>query len=490
LLELQKLKVEINHAHSPIIEKIPPEVISTIFEVSLPFAAMNGSHSRDGVQDDVYKALVRLGGVCKKWREIARSTPRLWNTVLIHLPVDSKPQYIPLVRDWIARSKSLPLTLIVRGQHWRFMPDYENSYEALFNVLANTSKRWRFVNIRLSEFMTARLFAKTKNLSQIHTLELNDPGALQLELLWTTMRPRPHTARIRGFSMEQARIDCGILTRVEVGPWGVSDCIELVRSSPMLEVCKFRGVSDDSRLASPTNIVTHTDKNPYVHPNIRTFDYSGEKESVRFFSHFSFPSLHALSCHIYYGTFSLPELLEFVNFLKRSCSSLDSLRLYGSVLTSCDALDHIYKATPTITTLRLSPDEDNDEPDEDEDALAGTLFALSRTTLRSDSLLPRLERLEYSMSIATCFSWDLAFDSFGPLKEIGQPSRRPFKLLEIRGSRFPDSQKNTRMVNSKLRKLEKAGASIRFVGRYRTFSFRIGVKHMNNANLPLFRRRE
>jgi len=470
LSELQSLKADINQAHSSIIEKIPAEITSTIFELSLPFSAMNANDSRNGVEHDVYGALVRLGGVCRLWREIAGSTPRFWDTVLIRLPVDSKQNYIPLLRDWIARSKSLPLTLTVVFHDGRIMPASETFYNDLFKVLASSSNRWRFVNIKLSEFMTAQLFAQTKNLSLIHTLKIITPGDHPFATLWTTVRPRPHTARIWGFSMEQARMDCGILTRVEVGLWEVSDCIELVHSSPMLEECKFRGVSEDSRLASPTNIVNLTDKNPYAHPNMRILDYSGEKETVGFFSHFSFPSLTTLSCHFYYGTFLLPELLEFENFLKRSCSSLDSLRLYGSAVTASDALNCIYNVTPVITTLRLSPDED-DDMGENEDALAGTLLALSRTTLRSDSFLSRLEILEYSMPLPKNCSWDLAFESFGPLEEIGQPHRRPFKLLEVRGARFPESKKNMDIVNSKLRKLEKAGARIRFVGLYSTLSF-------------------
>ena len=138
-----------------------------------------------------------------------------------------------------------------------------------------------------------------------------------------------------------------------------TDFIELLGSASVLEACKFRHISWGPYSAfSTTGASTRETGRLLVHPKIRYFYYEGRKSSIYLFSHLSFPYLMVLSCHLRDGSLPSTELFVFHEFVKRSCSSLDSLSLYGSVITPYDSLNRIFSYTHSITKLRLSPDED------------------------------------------------------------------------------------------------------------------------------------
>ncbi|KAJ7280592.1 hypothetical protein C8J57DRAFT_104715 [Mycena rebaudengoi] len=52
-----------------------------------------------------------LGQICRTWREIALSTPRLWRAINLSLPTKSPTMALDLVRTWLSRSKNCPLSI-------------------------------------------------------------------------------------------------------------------------------------------------------------------------------------------------------------------------------------------------------------------------------------------------------------------------------------------------------------------------------------------
>ncbi|KAF8809807.1 hypothetical protein BYT27DRAFT_7093259, partial [Phlegmacium glaucopus] len=68
-------RTRINHLQSPILRRIPPEIISHIFNLYLPeFHIDNPRDSKEAVP-------LTLGAVCKSWRNIAWSSPTLWSSM-------------------------------------------------------------------------------------------------------------------------------------------------------------------------------------------------------------------------------------------------------------------------------------------------------------------------------------------------------------------------------------------------------------------------
>ncbi|KAF9063821.1 hypothetical protein BDP27DRAFT_1231418, partial [Rhodocollybia butyracea] len=61
------------------VRQIPPETLAEIFVQCLPSDPPYGLR-------DLTKAPLLLTTICKDWRHIALTTPRLWNSLHIHLP--------------------------------------------------------------------------------------------------------------------------------------------------------------------------------------------------------------------------------------------------------------------------------------------------------------------------------------------------------------------------------------------------------------------
>ncbi|KII85593.1 hypothetical protein PLICRDRAFT_116136, partial [Plicaturopsis crispa FD-325 SS-3] len=80
--------------------RLPAELLSEIFTFCLP--PMVTPHS------DTAPLLLTL--VCRKWRAIALSTPRLWASICVGLTDDTGPTK---VEQWLGRAGSLPLEITI-----------------------------------------------------------------------------------------------------------------------------------------------------------------------------------------------------------------------------------------------------------------------------------------------------------------------------------------------------------------------------------------
>ncbi|KAF7300780.1 F-box domain-containing protein [Mycena kentingensis (nom. inval.)] len=93
----QELEAALAKISYPILS-IPPEITSEIF--------VCGTSSLD--KFDNWPLVV--AGVCRQWRQIALSTPSLWNN-FVHILADSATDPGNLLKTWIARSGALPLNV-------------------------------------------------------------------------------------------------------------------------------------------------------------------------------------------------------------------------------------------------------------------------------------------------------------------------------------------------------------------------------------------
>ncbi|KAJ8690805.1 hypothetical protein PTI98_012204 [Pleurotus ostreatus] len=93
--EIRSLEEYKNNRYLPV-SKLPPEVLSTIFE----FIAMT-------IEDDVepYSDLLSATQVCRLWRQVALLSPRIWSFIYC----SAMPRLVDL---FLERSKSAPLHLL------------------------------------------------------------------------------------------------------------------------------------------------------------------------------------------------------------------------------------------------------------------------------------------------------------------------------------------------------------------------------------------
>ena len=114
------VRTQMNANHDPFVLKLPPEVSSHIFLLSMGARDTYVSQRGAGLPTPFL-----LGAVCRGWRQLARSTPRLWTTLGLKNFDTTNPSLkrtgaLPqLIADWLERSGGLPLTLHISSGELR-----------------------------------------------------------------------------------------------------------------------------------------------------------------------------------------------------------------------------------------------------------------------------------------------------------------------------------------------------------------------------------
>ncbi|KAJ7074010.1 hypothetical protein C8F01DRAFT_6192, partial [Mycena amicta] len=105
---------------------LPNEIVSEIFIQYLPPYPACPPLLGEG-------SPTKLAQLCRRWRNIAHSTPHLWRAIELVVCPDPELQ-VSLARDWLRRSRSLPLSLRL----------YEEDQGALSSLLEHRA-RWEHV---------------------------------------------------------------------------------------------------------------------------------------------------------------------------------------------------------------------------------------------------------------------------------------------------------------------------------------------------------
>ncbi|KAJ7115356.1 hypothetical protein C8R44DRAFT_223341 [Mycena epipterygia] len=116
------------------IRRLPPEILSSIFiDPSLHTSISRGAYSLAG------RGLDPITAVSFHWRSTALSTPRFWSILTISLA--GKDNVIHLLRLYLERSKSCPLSLEIRAV------DHVN--ESLLGALLDSCERWSILHLHM-----------------------------------------------------------------------------------------------------------------------------------------------------------------------------------------------------------------------------------------------------------------------------------------------------------------------------------------------------
>ncbi|KAF8439930.1 hypothetical protein L210DRAFT_3645879 [Boletus edulis BED1] len=155
------------HAALAPIKRLPPELLSEIFE-----------HCLDGSNAVLFSGTARhseapllLGRVCRSWRTVAHATPRLWRDIVVNVcdgrySEELRRDALPVLQTWLAHSGSLPLKLDVLCKTERVLPGLMD----LFEIIATHGARWKTVHVRLQNSpviyrLVCRAFSKCTGLS-------------------------------------------------------------------------------------------------------------------------------------------------------------------------------------------------------------------------------------------------------------------------------------------------------------------------------------
>ncbi|KAF4618506.1 hypothetical protein D9613_009763 [Agrocybe pediades] len=382
------LRTEVNHCHSPIIRDLPVEILTGIFDAYLPddYKVISLSPYRRPTLSQTAIPL-RLGAVCRSWRQAAWLTPSLWTHVYVSLNKPYTPYLLNqyrILENWIQRSGSLPVDVNVFENDLHVNDIDRERVKKCLQLVVQCADRWRDVRLHVRRKWHQCLFSF---LSQADGMAL---CPLQLRKFEFTSHgedfqfPPDFTIKPQQLDIAErwpGRLnDLTGLICLRVSNWSWQECLEVLRQAPCLVSCHFiyvkRSFVADTLAISESHVLHNSiqqisfDTLPpsglqlLTAPCLREFRLSGE--------YFKEADIPALSAFLTRSRFSLARLdLPTREFTPT---------FFISLLHELSALEHL--------TLNVENDE--------EMVIDPFLQRLIATTEDTNCFLPRLEYLAFN----------------------------------------------------------------------------------------------
>ncbi|KAK6984958.1 hypothetical protein R3P38DRAFT_3450943 [Favolaschia claudopus] len=184
------------------IRRIPPEILCEIFK----WVAQRGCW-RYVVGSPVVGAPWHLTHICRGWRNVARSYPRLWGTLSIshHVPVHQGPRFelcFPEAAIETQLALSRPATLTILLDVYLYPNQQTAHLEKLLRLLTRESNRWLNLFIgcmpRSTRLLASALSVIRGQLAQLDTvrLTLEDFDEARYEDLWSLFATAPKLRKV------------------------------------------------------------------------------------------------------------------------------------------------------------------------------------------------------------------------------------------------------------------------------------------------------
>jgi hypothetical protein len=349
----------------PPVNCVPPEIWGEVFNICV-LSSQTAPHRRSTNRAfpsrrtppvpyskiDSREAPLVLTQVCRTWRNIATSMLRLWTSLDVdaaNVRDEALLARISLVRLWLERSGTRPLTLNIklpnvnRGSARHHLPDN------LFTILLSQSYRWKNVSIEGSAELVSKLldsphtFIPHLEFLSLHILDCRwIPGAN------FTISPTANRLRTLEYTsdwLEPAEYDLAWqLTHLH------SDASMLVRDVPYI-------LSQAGRLTHLTLSAVDEDPENLVeldfvsHAELRFFDLTSCQDLAPLFNAITLPQLRSLTIDNRTTLSSWPRL-QFIAMLLRSSSPLRQLELFGHYIPEEHLID-IVQAAPELVRFSV-----------------------------------------------------------------------------------------------------------------------------------------
>ncbi|KAJ7133554.1 hypothetical protein C8R44DRAFT_900176 [Mycena epipterygia] len=275
---------ELNDILDPM-ARLPLEISSDIF-----------MHCLTTSEPDPSAAPMVFLSVCHLWSHVALSTPSLWAVIHAKLPRDdSESELDKLLAIWLARARTLPLSISLRGSL-----DSNPGLCALVNRHAHQVQ-----NLELYLVTGSGLKEITESFPSLKTLTIGRKGDVN-----------------------------------EFYSHSLNDCIGMLRAAPALIECTF----DEIHYGETFNPGVAV----FIHPNLKHLHLDGD--SAILLEYLTLPGLESLSIPDFEISYD-----GFLAFLIRSSPPLQSLSMMLSPAESADGvIQRVLRILPQLTDLNLS----------------------------------------------------------------------------------------------------------------------------------------
>jgi hypothetical protein len=361
--EITKLKAKhhalgsrMNAIHDPFIHKLPPEIGSHIFCLCLP--TLDFENNDIWPEATTFPKVLRLGAVCRKWRQLAWATPDLWDALYVSISLSMRcfvAESLPgLLREWLRRSGMRPLTIFFHhswcSEESEDSPSFDDiSDESTAETLASAtdlvieiinlhSGRWRNLHLDVGADIPERLCGSTQP-NQLLFLDLGTDGGRPPTPKFV-MKSKPFPTQLVLINFPPTTIDIGWdnITRAILCDLTADECLEVLQRAPLLKYCQAQ------LLIHPTDEPGTT----ILHRRLRSLNSSCS--GTRFLEAINVPSLKEWT-HSAQSVLPLP-VAAMVSLLKRSGCCLKILNLQH-ISPPRDDLSLLFEAMPSLERLKL-----------------------------------------------------------------------------------------------------------------------------------------
>ncbi|KAF9562241.1 hypothetical protein CPC08DRAFT_382556 [Agrocybe pediades] len=425
----QRLKTELNHNHSPIIRDLPVEILSTIFCSCL------SEYYGEPVYGNFFVPL-KIGSVCRTWRQVAWSTPELWTIFhlrrLFRTTSEVCDQYT-MMKEWIHRSRTLSIyvSLYEYGEEDTNLAkeaDGCDCWNKTLELLAHCCDQWKVATLDLSrasfEYIASNFKLKPPNWKlTLGTDEAwdNVTDASGVLNLWQESAFGANQITVnfnRSIRCMHFNIDWQCVTEVNAEGWPPEECTLLLRHAPRLVSCTFTDVASSDEGSQPI-----VDLPIVYHNSLRelSFNLDCDVSPAGFLDQVALPSLEEFGYSIFNGVHSPDDDGQILmSFLCQSGFRLSKLSLGNNSFTH-DFVVALLNTVPSLKHLRLyfPAYTDNRAINSFLLHLATTATSSSEIYGQASKFLPRLEVLEFRDCRYDDFPWGSVPDVFGHPSELG-----------------------------------------------------------------------
>lgn len=334
----------------PNINGLPPEILGLIFM----------SYYQDLKPGGIDKGLAALCLTCKRWNDLAVSTPELWSFIeIIRQPSGLAISYSK-VSTWLDRSRNCPLSLVVRAE--RLNPFQSPSIKALLPSLLAQSYRWCSVSLGFGDWFqpTDVHLPHTFTTPILESVEVICDGNKEVDhdvlyerLLDGCPALRSYTSNQRGHYQTDLPPNYSFWEQLKnfevVEPTNTANALILLGRAINLHSCYLTiGPDHYGKPQSPQPVTS-----PIKKLTINTHTASGSRENVQQFFHFlDAPNLTDLSIIFMLGRHGM-TIATLYDILSRPRLRLSSLTLRNLELSNDNFIDCLTYLSESITTFRV-----------------------------------------------------------------------------------------------------------------------------------------
>ncbi|KZP24817.1 hypothetical protein FIBSPDRAFT_409457 [Athelia psychrophila] len=333
------------------IRRLPDELLGEIFEWCLPTQTMTTSSSH---------APTLVQSICRRWRDIARSTPRLWASFTLQMTSERAAIEVLMAEQWLFRGGSTPLTLalgIRRGYHEEEEKDLRRA--ELLHMALRHSSRWQTLQLKISYGLLEHFSSLREQLPLLEHLDISIPIDFSGRR-WVNPVNLIHAPRLRslvvgsGVSPAFLKIPWNRLTKIVIDLSTTTSVFKVLAECHQLVECQIKGVVVEDLNGD----LSQTPRARLEH--LRWLSMESSDDPFNLFQLLTLPALQNLdiSLRIPHYSFSAGDnyfslsATYLVDLIGRSQCSIQTLvlnipRLRSNELILC------LEACPDLTTLEL-----------------------------------------------------------------------------------------------------------------------------------------